>query len=143
MSAISGLAKSIFQTEFEGDTTITPESYIYAWLGANLGRLNAMIHTQFSGIDAALDLEAQAVYKELYMGNYYKKQAGSAIRGVVNSEDGGVLSIRDANSSVTFANRNEIAKSYKSISDECFNTAKDLASKYTAHQAQPRQVIGY
>jgi hypothetical protein len=142
MSVISGLAKSIFQTEFDGNTGIMPESYVYAWLGANLGKLNALIHTQFSGVDAELDLEAQAIYKELYMGHFYKKQSSAAVRGVVSSEGGDILSMRDAHSSITFANRNEISKSYKYLSDESFNTAKELAHKYTIYQAQPRQVLG-
>lgn len=142
MSVISGLAESIFQTEFEGDTGIAPQSYIYAWLGANLGKLNTLIHTEFSGVDAELDLEAQAIYKELYMGSFYKKQSSAAIRGVLALEGGDVLSIRDAHSAITFANRNEIAKSYKALSDESLNAAKELAHKYTIHQSQPRQVLG-
>lgn len=140
MSVLSGLAKSVFQTEFLGDTGIVPESYIRAWMYANLGRLNTLINTQFSGVDAELDLEAQAIYKELYLHNYYKRQASASIKGVLDGGD--ILSMRDANSSITFANRNEIAKSYKSMAEESLATAKELASKYNLYQAQPRQVLG-
>lgn len=140
MSALSGLAKSIFQTEFDGNTGMVPESYIYAWLSGNLGKLNTMIHTQYSGEAAELDLEAQAIYRELYMGHYYKKQANSAVKGVLDGGD--ILSMRDSNSAITFANRNEISKSYKALADEHLSTAEKLASKYTIYQAQPVQILG-
>ena len=65
MSVISDLALKIFQTEFDGDTGVMYNSYIEAWLNANLGQLNARINTSYSGVDAELDLESQAIYKEL------------------------------------------------------------------------------
>jgi hypothetical protein len=55
MSAISDLSSGIFQTEFDGDSGIVPESYISSWLNANLGQLNTLINTSYSGSGALLD----------------------------------------------------------------------------------------
>jgi len=119
MSVISGLATKIFQTEFESDTGAVPRSYIEAWLQSNLGLLNTRINTSYSGIEAPLDQESEAIYKEMYMSHYYRKQSRNALRGLVGNTDGSdVLSLRDGNSSVTFVNKNEVSKVYKSLADE-------------------------
>ena len=97
-----------------------PRSYIEAWLGANLGLLNTRINTSYSGVNASLDQESEAIFKEMYMSNYYRKQSRNALRGLVGNTDGSdILSLRDGNSSVTFTNKNEVSKVYKSLADEC------------------------
>jgi len=109
MSTLSGLATAIFQTEFDGESATIPRSYIEAWLGANLGLLNTRINTCYSGVSAPLDQESQAIYKEMYMSNYYRKQSRNALKGLVGNTDGSdILSLRDGNSAVTFTNKNEV-----------------------------------
>jgi hypothetical protein len=143
MSVISGLATKIFQTEFDGDAGIIPRSYIQAWLECNLGQLNTLINTSYSGIDAQLDLESAAIYKEMYMANYYQKQSRTALRGLVDNSDGSnLLSLRDGNSSVTFTNKNEVAKVYKSMADECESKIHKLSHQYNMYQSSPLQLGG-
>lgn len=142
MSAISGLATEIFQNEFEGNGSVVPRSYIEAWLEGNLGSLNAMINTSFSGSEAELDLEAQSIYKNLYLSSYYSRQSSASLRGVVGSGGSDVLSIRDGNSAVSFANKNEIAKSYKSMSNTYLDQANQQAHQYNMYQSAPLQVGG-
>lgn len=143
MSVISDLARGIFQTEFDGDTGIMPQSYIDAWLNENLGQLNARINTCFSGSGAALDLEAQAIYKEMYLESYYRKQARNALRGLTTNAGGaGVLSIKDGNSAVSFTNKNEVAKVYKTMADTHNAKVEDLSHQYNMYQSEPRQLGG-
>lgn len=143
MSAISGLATKIFQTEFESDTGAVPRSYIQAWLESNLGLLNTRINTSYSGSSAELDLESSAIYKEMYMSHYYRKQSRNALRGLVGNSDGAdVLSIRDGNSSVSFVNKNEVSKVYKSLADDCDSKVEKLAHQYNMYQSEPLQLGG-
>ena len=143
MSTLSGLATKIFQTEFDGDTGIVPRSYIEAWLGANLGLLNTRINTSYSGVDAPLDQESQAIYKEMYMANYYRKQSRNALKGLVGNTDGSdILSLRDGNSSVTFTNKNEVAKVYKSFAEESDKKLEKLCHNYNMYQSEPLQLGG-
>jgi hypothetical protein len=144
MSVIADLSLKIFQTEFDGDTGIVPRSYILAWLNANLGQLNTLLNTSYSGSNAELDLESQAIYKELYLANYYRKQSRNALRGLVDANGGGgdILSLRDGNSSVTFTNKNEVAKVYKSMADDAEIRLNQLVAKYNIYQSQPLQLGG-
>ncbi len=143
MSTLSGLATKIFQTEFDGDTGIVPRSYIEAWLGANLGLLNTRINTSYSGVNAPLDQESQAIYKEMYMANYYRKQSRNALKGLVGNTDGSdIISLRDGHSSVTFTNKNEVSKVYKSLADESEAKIDKLTHQYNMYQSEPLQLGG-
>jgi hypothetical protein len=143
MSVISDLATKIFQTEFDGDTGVVYNSYIEAWLNTNLGQLNTRLNTSYSGVDADLDLESQAIYKELYLGNYYRKQSRNALRGLVGNTNGSdILSLKDGNSSVTFTNKNEVAKVYKSLAEESDRKLEKLCHNYNMYQSEPLQLGG-
>jgi hypothetical protein len=143
MSAISDLSSGIFQTEFDGDSGIVPESYITSWLNANLGQLNSLINTSYSGSGAALDLESSAIYKEMYLCSYYNKQSRNALRGILSTSNGGdVLSLRDGNSSVSFTNKNEVAKVYKSMATDCQTKIDVMSHKYNMYQSEPLQLGG-
>ena len=91
-----------------------------------------------------MDIEAQNVLKELYLGNYYNKQARNALRGIVSSSVSGdnVLSLRDGESAVTFVNRNEVSKVYRGLASDCMDKVTRLAAQYNIYQAQPRQLGG-
>jgi hypothetical protein len=144
MNVIESLSLSIFQTEFDSDTGIMPRSHISGWLAENLGYLNTLLNTSYSGIDSSIDLEAQSIYKELYLSNYYRKQSRNALRGIIDTSDNrsDILSLRDGESSVTFTNKNEVAKVYKSMADESQLRLNKLVSQYNIYQSKPLQVGG-
>ena len=91
-----------------------------------------------------MDTEAQNVLKELYLSNYYNKQARNALRGIVDSSVSGdnVLSLRDRESSVTFIIRNEVSKLNKGMASDCMEKVTRMAAQYNIYQAQPRQLGG-
>ena len=148
-NVLEDLASGIVTTEFDSDTGIATISAVSGWLYENLGQANTYLYTDFGGADATgvygtMDIEAQNVLKELYLGNYYNKQARNALRGIVSSSVSGdnVLSLRDGESAVTFVNRNEVSKVYRGLASDCMDKVTRLAAQYNIYQAQPRQLGG-
>jgi len=148
-NVLEDLASGIVTTEFDSDTGIATVSAVSGWLYENLGQVNTYLYTDFGGEGATgaygvMDIEAQNVLKELYLGNYYNKQARNALRGIVSSSVSGdnVLSLRDGESAVTFVNRNEVSKVYRGLASDCMDKVTRLAAQYNIYQAQPRQLGG-
>ena len=148
-NVVEELASGIVVTEFDGDTGIATVSNVSGWLFENLGQLNTYLYTDFTGSQASgtygeMDIEAQNILKELYLKNYYTKEARNALRGIVNSSVSGdnVLSLRDGESAVTFVNRNEVSKVYRGLASDSTENLKRLVAQYNIYQAQPRQLGG-
>ena len=148
-NVLEDLASGIVTTEFDGDTGIATVVSVSGWLYENLGQVNTYLYTNFSGDNAAgtygfMDIEAQNVLKELYLSNYYNKEARNALRGITKSSVSGdnVLSLRDGESAVTFINRNEVSKVYRGLANDCMDKVTKMAAQYNIYQAQPRQLGG-
>ena len=143
------LASGIINTEFDNDTGIATTGAISGWLHENLGRLNTYIYSDFSGANASgsrgtLDTEAQNILKELYLNNYYIREARNSLRGIVSSNVSGdnILSLKDGESSVTFVNRNEVSKVYRGLASDSMANVERLAAQYNIYEAQPLQLGG-
>tara|TARA_R110001583_G_scaffold119869_1_gene271136 strand:- start:572 stop:1057 length:486 start_codon:yes stop_codon:yes gene_type:complete len=148
-NVLEDLASGIVTTEFDGDTGIATVASVSGWLYENLGQVNTYLYTNFSGDNAEgtygfMDIEAQNVLKELYLSNYYNKEARNALRGITKSSVSGdnVLSLRDGESAVTFINRNEVSKVYRGLANDCMDKVTQMAAQYNIYQAQPRQLGG-
>jgi len=148
-NVLEDLASGIVTTEFDGDTGIATVASVSGWLYENLGQVNSYLYTNFSGDNATgtygfMDIEAQNVLKELYLSNYYNKEARNALRGITRSSVSGdnVLSLRDGDSAVTFINRNEVSKVYRGLANDCMDKVTKMAAQYNIYQAQPRQLGG-
>ena len=149
MSALEDLASGIVETEFDGDTGIATVSSVSGWLFENLGKLNTHVYTDFNGYTATgtygvIDTEAQNILKELYLNNYYTKEARNALRGIISSNVSGdnVLALKDGESSVTFVNRNEVSKVYRGLAKDSMDNVVRLSAQYNIYQAEPRQLGG-
>lgn len=148
-NVLESLASGIVTTEFDSDTGIATVASVSGWLYENLGQVNTYLYTNFSGDDASgtygfMDIEAQNVLKELYLSNYYNKEARNALRGITKSSVSGdnVLSLKDGESAVTFVNRNEVSKVYRGLANDCMDKVTQMAAQYNIYQAQPRQLGG-
>ena len=148
-NVLEDLASGIVVTEFDGDTGIVTVANVSGWLYENLGQVNTYLYTDFEGAGASgtygvMDIEAQNVFKELYLSNYYNREARNALRGIVSSAVSGdnVLSLKDGESAVTFVNRNEVSKVYRGLANDCMGKVTQLAAQYNIYQAQPRQLGG-
>jgi hypothetical protein len=148
-NVLESLASGIVTTEFDSDTGIATVASVSGWLYENLGQVNTYLYTNFSGDNASgtygfMDIEAQNVLKELYLSNYYNKEARNALRGITKSSVSGdnVLSLKDGESAVTFINRNEVSKVYRGLANDSMDKVTRMAAQYNIYQAQPRQLGG-
>ena len=148
-NVLESLASGIVTTEFDSDTGIATVASVSGWLYENLGQVNTYLYTNFSGDDASgtygfMDIEAQNVLKELYLSNYYNKEARNALRGITKSSVSGdnVLSLKDGESAVTFINRNEVSKVCRGLANDSMDKVIQMAAQYNIYQAQPRQLGG-
>ena len=143
MNDIGNLANSIYVNEFDS-TGVTVEA-ISGWLENNIGQLNNVLYTSFSGENgnvSGLNLEEQNIYKQMYLYHYYTKQTRNTIRGIANDTNGNIISVRDGDNAITFVNKNEVSKVYKSLAQDANNNLTYLVGKYNSYQASPRQVGG-
>jgi hypothetical protein len=77
------------------------------------------------------------------MSNYYRKQSRRALKGLVDNANGSdILQLRDGDSSVSFTNKNEVAKVYKSLAEESDRKIDQLSHKYNIYQSEPLQLGG-
>jgi hypothetical protein len=148
-NVLESLASGIVTTEFDSDTGIATVASVSGWLYENSGRVNTYLYTNFSGDNATgtyeiMDIEAQNILKELYLSNYYSKEARNALRGITKSSVSGdnVLSLKDGESAVTFINRNEVSKVYRGLANDSMDKVTRMAAQYNIYQAQPRQLGG-
>ena len=148
-NVLEDLASGIVVTEFDSDTGIATVANVSGWLYENLGQVNTYLYTDFTGVNASgtygvMDIEAQSVLRELYLCNYYNKEARNALRGITTSSVSGdnILSLKDGESSVTFVNRNEVSKVYRGLASDCMEKVTRLSAQYNIYQAQPRQLGG-
>lgn len=143
MGNIVDLANSIYINEFDS-TGVTVES-ISGWLENNIGQLNNVLYTSFSGSNGEVDglnPEEQSIYKEMYLYHYYTKQTRNTIRGIADDTDGNILSVRDGDNAITFVNKNEVSKVYKSLAQDAYDSLQSLITNYNSYQSSPRQVGG-
>ena len=145
MAILEDLAKEIMDCEFDGDTSLNSLQSIECWLESNLGLLNTMINTSYCVDAPELDSEAQAIYKQLYLYNYYSKKARNALRGIMacqSDTDGDIASLTDGESRVTFTNKNESAKVIRGLANDSKASLDKLVASYNMYQSEPRQVGG-
>jgi hypothetical protein len=144
MSVYSGLAHEVFSVEFSSDAGVATFSQISGWFSTNLGMLNTLLYTNFDGENPNLGEEEKAIFKELYLSNFYTKQARNALRGILSSSNNGdnILSVSDGDNSITFVNRNEVGKVYRGLAADSQVKLKELVSSYNSYKAEPRQLGG-
>ena len=143
MSDIGDLANSIYVNEFDS-TGVTVEA-ISGWLENNIGQLNNVLYTSFSGDNGDVDglnLEEQNIYKQMYLYHYYTKQTRNTIRGIANDTNGNIISVRDGDNAITFVNKNEVSKVYKSLAQDAYDVLQSSIASYNIYNASPKQVGG-
>ena len=143
MSNIGDLANSIYVNEFDS-TGVTVEA-ISGWLENNIGQLNNVLYTSFSGENgnvSGLNLEEQNIYKQMYLYHYYTKQTRNTIRGIANDTNGNIISVRDGDNAITFVNKNEVSKVYRSLAQDVYDGLQSSITSYNIYNASPKQVGG-
>lgn len=114
---------------------------ISGWMKNSLASLNIKLYNSLTEETLPLDQRACAVLKQLYVVRYYQKMISLILQGII-SPDGAasILSLKDGSSSVTFQNKNEVAKSFKSLLDLEKKDLSDLIRNYQIWRAKPQAV---
>ncbi len=165
---IGQLASGIVTTEFDyitGTDADTEVDKVSGWLGANVGQLNTLLYTSFDATDLVLTTplnpwkqEEKAIYTQVYLQDYYSKQARIALRNFTRSiTTTGITSyemtpwtvLREGDTTIqreaikmTASSRTEAARTFKSLADAATEEIKELVYKYNSYQGHPRQVAG-
>ena len=169
MGQIDAIAEKIYNSEFyeddaEESAVKSFKNRISAWLESNIGLLNILIHKDYR-IDAYLDVdpilqpEEIAIFTQLYLKEYYKRQSQLALKNVTSSttttttgESSFTMSewteLREGDSSIkrqslvsTPQQKIQAAQAYKSIANDADIKLKELVHYYNSYNSAPRQVI--
>lgn len=142
MSCISGLATQVVNTEFDyltGSEITSQFNYVSGWLSANLGQLNTLLHTNFSGECPDWCQEEESIFTTLFLTQFYAREARQVLKGINN---GAVDWIRltEGDSTIIRTNKNEVAKTFRSMARESRDELDHLVKKYLSYQGAPREV---
>ena len=154
---VSTIATGIYNDEFDSDTGYATLASISGWLANNVGLLNTIVYTAFSGSGVAASptgliddtvvqpsgnfrFEEADLYKQVYLANYYTKKARAVLKGIDSSVD--FISLREGDSMITRTNKNEIAKTYRGFAKDAQERLDDLVARYNIYEAQPLQAAG-
>jgi len=145
MNKIGILATDIWNGEFKEEEedeiqACTQIDFISGWLSSNLGNLNVVLHTNFSGCDPDWGLEAPAIFYQMYMKHYYKKQARNMLKGINRSSD--FIELRDADTAIKRNSRTEAVRHYGNLVKDSEEEIKRLITKFHQYEMQPLQVVG-
>lgn len=139
---IGEIATQIYSDEFSGTSGAPTVEYISGWLSGNVGMLNNVIFTDLDPT-GNFPYEESSIFKNLYLRDFYKKEAGKAMRGIyAGSASNLILKLKEGDSDIQFVNRNEVSKSLNSLSRQYATDLNDQITAYRLYQAYPRQVVG-
>jgi hypothetical protein len=134
----------------------SPEK-IGAWVldNANLGKLNNLIGTCFSGVSYTNDCgnvtgygiepgirnDQLAIYKMLFDYEYFKNEARNMAKSsaTIGSD---WTKLQEGDSSITKINRNEISKNFRTLSKDAKEDLDKAVKMYLKYNAIPDQIAG-
>ena len=144
------LANTVFVNEFDSDTNMATLTQVSGWFENNVGELNNLLFTSFSGsgdgghpsqvFTPTMGLEESGIYKKLYLKHFYQKKARNVLKGIDSSVD--FITLREGDSMITRTNKNEIAKVYRGFAKDASEELEKAVYAYNFYQARPRQVVG-
>ena len=144
------LANTVFVNEFDSDTDMATLTQVSGWFENNIGELNTLIFTSFSGqgdaghpnqkFTPSMGFEESGIYKKLYLKHFYQKKARNVLKGIDSSVD--FVSLREGDSMITRTNKNEIAKVYRGLAKDASEELEKAVYAYNFYNAAPRQVVG-
>lgn len=144
--SVHDLADEIYANEFDYDSGYAQFYYISGWLANNVGLLNTKIYSQYTVEDGSFipsgtfQQEERAIYKQMYLYEFYTKKTRQVLRGIDSSVD--FVTLREGDSMITRTNKNELAKTYRGLANDAREEMERLITNYNIYRAVPVQVAG-
>lgn len=144
--SVHDLADEIFGNEFDYDSGYAQFYFISGWLASNIGQLNTKIYSSYSVENGLFEptgsfkAEERAIYKQMYLYEFYTKKTRQVLRGIDSSVD--FVSLKEGDTMITRTNKNELAKTYRGLANDARDELQKLITAYTIYQAAPLQVAG-
>lgn len=142
MSEIGRLAQEVVENELPfltGTDQSVAISRASGWFLNNLGQLNNLIFSSYSGENPGMYYEESSIIKLLYLRSYYKGKVGSVLNGM-DSSTLEWISLAEGDSRIQRQNKNEVAKTYNMLANELRSDIDKLIWTYNQYQAYPRSV---
>tara|TARA_R110000822_G_scaffold110654_6_gene241008 strand:+ start:35193 stop:35660 length:468 start_codon:yes stop_codon:yes gene_type:complete len=142
-NSIGTLAHDIASGNFfylTGSELSTQISNTSGWLGTNLGQLNSLLYTCYTGENPDLGSEESSIFAQLYLKSYYTTKSLRVLRNIDNDADW--IRVTEGDTTLVRTNKNEVAKSYRGLSKDADEMCKSLLSSYHSYLAMPSQVAG-
>mgnify|MGYP001215387420 FL=1 len=169
MNALGALAYATWDTEF-GDHSDALEReqqalLISGYYEANLGQLNILLNTNFKlnnqgSIEPDLKYEEKAIFNQIYLKDYYKKQSRNILRSAANVSSSLSQSQSDPSSTLTDwttlqegdtvirrnvtspSSKNETARIMGNAAAEANELLHKMIHSYNMYGSVPVQVLG-
>ena len=145
MGTLGEIATRIYDNEFDDESTQLTREYriqgISGWLEGNLGQLNNLCYTSF-GTSGNFRLEEESILSQLYLADYYTKQARKVLNmSVTGSTDWTRLS--EGDTTIVRTNKVDLSRVYRNLAKDAAEEIKELVYAYNSYQAQPLQTAGF
>ncbi len=145
MGSIGDIATRIYDSEFDDEPTQLKRLFkiesISGWLEANLGQFNNLCYTSF-GTGTDFKLEEESILTQLYLHDYYNKQA----RSILNMSATGATDwtrLSEGDTTIVRTNKVDLSRVYRNLAKDSAEAIKELVYSYNSYQAQPRQTAGF
>ena len=129
------MAESIFESEFDSESSETSVEKIEAYITANIGRLNTLLEEAY--VDGDYTNEHQAMFAQMYLNKYYSNIARRSAAGY--STD--VISAKEGDIEFQLANKTEVSKSYRTLAKDAEETLNLLVKSFRNNKAKPDAVL--
>lgn len=145
MASLGEIATRIYDNEFDDETTQLKRLYriqgISGWLEGNLGQFNNLCYTSYGTTDS-FRLEEESILSQLYLGDYYTKQARKVLNmSVTGATDWTRLS--EGDTTIVRTNKVDLSRVYRNLAKDAAEEIKELVYAYNSYQAQPVQTAGF
>lgn len=118
---------------------------IITWLKNKVGEVNLLLHTEFEINSSTYQIypepsdEEKSVFYHLYKIYYYGKRINTGLGAQAFDS---VLEISDDGTTTRFLNKNEVAKTYKTMLDDERKALSKLVQGYKIQESVPQSVDG-
>lgn len=146
----SGTSSALFASGIYNDLMLSGSDfgtgYLASWLESHLGEVNTSLQTNFSTnsglIAPPMNYSEVAIYQEMFTNYYYLRNASKFLGAAGYTIGGNALSIQEADSKISFVNKNDLAKTYRGFAQDSRENLRYLIAQYKMNLALPVQVVG-